>query len=430
MKIKIVIAITLSLLILVTGFFAIKNDLRDNIINKENDRSNNESLIILGNITSFDDAVNVFGFNLFRQMNYNLKDNSNIFYSPYSVFTALAMTYEGARNDTLKQMREVLKIEQGNASFHQYMKVLYEYLNQNGKYNISTANALWIKENLHLLEEYTNIIKTFYYGELSHIDFSDTNEASNIINLWINSNTNGLIKDLIKREDIDPIFTALILTNAIYFKGMWEVQFDPNNTTEKDFKVINESKIRAPTMQLINTDNLFNYTENDDLQILELPYSGNDISMVILLPKKDIDLSHIISLIDNDKLKNWIKSMSKESVDIYLPKFKIETPTFELKDYLISLGMNNPFTNLADFSGITGSNDLYIEKILHKAFIEVNEEGTEAAAATVVEMRLTVDHGGEESIITFNVDHPFLFLIQQKDTGTVLFMGKVINPIL
>jgi len=391
----------------------------------EDKESEDETLIITGNISSFDDAVNVFGFNLFRQL-YDDNDG-NIFYSPYSVFVALAMTYEGARGVTAEEMAEILNIEQDNESFHQYMQLLYGFLNQNDEYNISTANALWIKQELELLGEYLNIIQTYYGGEAANVDFNNPQEAADIINEWIENQTNNLIKDLIKPDYINPM-TALILTNAIYFKGMWEVQFDPENTTDREFEVSPSQTVDVSTMHLTETEDYFNYTETDELQILELPYTGDDVSMVILLPKDDSDLSEIINTIDNDKLAEWTNSMTQENVDIYLPKFKVETDTYTLNNYLINLGMPAAFSSQANFSGIIDFFDLFISKVVHKAFIEVNEEGTEAAAATAVIMELTAINGGGSSRIVFDADHPFLYLIKHKETGTVLFMGTLSNP--
>jgi len=219
----------------------------------------------------------------------------------------------------------------------------------------------------------------------------------------------------------------LILTNAIYFKGIWKTQFDPVNTTNRTFETTAGTSVEVPTMSLVNTEDVFYYTETDELQILELPYTGDDISMVILLPK-DNDLSSVISTIDNDMFSTWIESMVETSVDIYLPKFEVET-SYKLKDYLIALGMNIPFSSAADFSGITGGKDLFISEVVHKAFIDVNEEGTEAAAATAVIMIETAPNGGGSSRIVFDCDHPFLYLIQHKQTGTILFMGSISDPL-
>ena len=425
MKLNPIASIIVALIVITTVAIVLTNEkVTNNDISEEKQESDNDdNSIVVGNISSFDEAVNVFGFNMFKQLNY--ENDGNIFFSPYSVFTALAMTYEGAKGVTADEMSSVLSVEQDNESLHYYMKSLYEFLNnENDDYNISTANALWVKENLQLLDDYLKVIWDYYGGDATDVDFNNPQEAAGIINQWVENNTNGLIKDLITESAISPL-TALILTNAIYFKGVWKVQFDPENTTDKDFEISSGNSVKVSTMNLIETEDVFNYTETDDLQILELPYTGNDLSMIILLPKNN-DLSDIIDLIDNDKLSEWKESMSEISLDIYLPKFKVET-SYSLKDTLKQLGMEDPFTLSADFSGITGGKDLFISNVVHKAFVEVNEEGTEAAAATAVIMDLTAVNG-DSSRIVFDCDHPFMYLIQHKETGTILFLGSISDP--
>jgi serpin B len=375
----------------------------------------------VGNQT-FPDAVNTFAFNFFREL-YS-SDNDNMFISPYSIFSALAMTYEGAKENTAEEMADVLGIKQDNTSFHMYVKTLYEEFNaETIQYNISTANALWVRKNLELLEPYLTIIRDYYGGYATEVDFTNPTKSAEIINQWIENKTNGLIKDLITESAIDPL-TALILTNAIYFKGIWKTQFAPENTTERTFNTQAGDSIDVPTMSLTNTKDIFNYTETENIQMLDLPYTGNDISMLILLPKNG-DLSSIINTIDTSTFSEWINSMVENMVDIYLPKFKIET-SYTLNQYLQNLGMKIPFSTSADFTGIIGSGGLFISQILHKAFIDVNEEGTEAAAATAVIM--TLSQNGGSSRIVFNCDHPFLYIIQHRHTGTILFMGTINDP--
>ena len=422
-KQKQAISIIIVFIIIASASYMVFQYQSDLNIDEEPVPGDNGTLEPLGNLT-FRNAINAFTFNFFKELS---NDNTeNIFISPYSIFTALAMTYEGAEGDTADEMASVLSVEQDNASFHEYMKNLYELLNeQNEDYNISAANALWIKKNFQLLETYLSVIRDFYGGEATEVDFSNPEESAEIINNWVENHTNNLIQDLITPDVIDPL-TALILTNAIYFKGVWRVQFDPINTTDRDFETNTEDTIQVPTMKLVDTEDVFYYTETDDLQILELPYTGDDLSMMILLPKNN-DLSDIIDTIDDDSFLEWKESMIERNVDIYLPKYKVETK-YSLKPHLQQLGMNNPFTPIADFSGITGGKDLYISSVVHKAYIDVNEEGTEAAAATGVVMVLTSNGGGGSSRITFDCDHPFLYLIQHTQTGTILFMGKVVDP--
>jgi len=423
MKLKYIVSILTVFIVISAAVFValLQNQSGSDIIN-EDVTSDDEELTPVGD-PPFHEAVNAFAFDIFREAHEG--NEGNLFISPYSIFTALAMTYEGARGETADEMTTVLSVEQDNESFHTYMKNLYEVLNtKNEEYNISTANALWVKENLQLLEVYLNVIREYYGGDATEVDYSNPTEAAAIINQWVENQTNGLIKDLITADAISPL-TALILTNAIYFKGIWKTQFDPVNTTNRTFEISAGTSVETPTMSLIDTEDVFNYAETDDLQILELPYTGDDISMIILLPKNN-DLSSTIDTIDSDMFSEWTESMVETKVNIYLPKFKVET-SYTLKNYLIELGMNIPFTSSADFSGITGGKDLFISQVIHKAFIDVNEEGTEAAAATAVIMELT-SNGGSSRIV-FNCNHPFIYLIQHKQTETILFMGSISDPL-
>jgi len=426
---KPIIAIIVSLLILGTAVVVLITNFPPSPIKEETEKPKNEPPLHLGNITSFDDAVNAFSFDIFKKFLNDTQNEGNIFTSPYSIFTALAMTYEGAKGTTADEMKKVLNIEQNNESFHEYMQSLYQYLNTNKTYNISTANALWIKENYPLLKEYKNLILTYYGGNSTDMNFSNPEHAAKIINGWIENKTHNLIKNLISPGNIDPNNTDLILTNAIYFKGSWQIQFDGKNTTEKPFKISKEKSTDVETMRFIGTHDQFNYTENQIMQIVELPYTGNEMSMTILLPKEGYTTQDIIRSMNHVSYKELIDSMNNTELDISLPKFKIETPLYTLNTYLKELGMPTAFTADADFSGINGFGQLCISSVLHKAFIEVNEKGTEAAAATAVVM-VTSAYPGQNVTqrIVFNADHPFIFLIQHKTTGTILFMGEVTDP--
>ena len=437
MKSNIIIAGIVALIVIIASVLAVivyKEPKEPHPNTSQTDTgSKNGSTPALGNITSFDEAVNYFAFNLYKKFYNDPQNTGNIFNSPYSIFTALAMTYEGAKGLTAEEMANVLSIEQDNESFHEYVQALYYYLNENSEYNISTANALWPSVDYTLLQEYIDVIETYYGGRVSNVDYSNPQAAAEIINNWVEDQTNNLIQDIVPASAIDPVLTKLILTNAIYFKGTWEVQFDEDNTTDREFTTSLGEKIDVPTMKLENTEYLFNYTETQDLQVLELPYNGNDISMMIFLPKQESGLSEMIDSMDKDSYSDLIDSMGEHRIDeIYLPKFEIKTPLYTLNDYLINLGMPTAFdSELADFSGLDGIGGLYIGKVLHKAFIEVNEEGTEAAAATAVIMLTTgIGPDDEPQRITFDVDHPFLFTICHKETNTILFMGTVTNPLL
>jgi len=424
MKYQYIITIIVATLIIsACAFIVILQNQSDSDLINEDIIPDEEESNPVGNL-SFHDAVNTFSFDIFKEI-YTANED-NLFISAYSIFTALAMTYEGARSETAEEMADVLNVEQDNESFHNYMKNLYEVLNtKSSEYNISTANALWLKENFQLLEAYLALINGYYGGDATKVDYSNPAEAAEIINQWVEDQTNGLIKDLITADAISPL-TALILTNAIYFKGIWKTQFDPVNTTDRSFETTFGSTIEVPTMNLVGTEDVFTYTETDEVQILEMPYTGDDISMIVVLPKNN-DLSSIINSVDNDMFSTWMNSLDETYVDIYLPKFEVET-SYNLNDYLKALGMNIPFSSSADFSGITGAKDLFISDVVHKAFIDVNEEGTEAAAATAVVMTTSVNGGGSSRIV-FECNHPFMYLIYHKQTETILFMGSISEPL-
>jgi len=431
MKTQYIIGIIIGVILI--GSAVIFFSLNQNDVADENTNENDSDIISDINLSSeiqFHESANNFGFELLQEFITYPDYNENPFFSPYSIFTALAMTYEGAAGNTADEMATVLNIKQDNESFHQYVHNLYITLNNNTEYTISTANALWIKQNFQILEQYLSDVEQVYNAESTNIDFSNTEQAAQIINQWVENKTNTHIQNLISPEAIDPVLTKLILTNAIYFKGTWEVQFDKENTTDRPFTVSSGETIDVPTMNLIDTENVFNYTETDEFQMLELPYSGDELSMIILLPKENNDLSTIINSITEEEYVEWIYSMTENEVNIYLPKFTITTPLYSIVDMLSNLGIHDAFDLQADFSGIDGGYDLYIAYVFHKAFIDVNEEGTEAAAATAVIMNFKSVNGGGNSRIVFDCNNPFLYLIQHKETGTILFMGTMDNPVL
>jgi serpin B len=366
------------------------------------------------------EVMDEFSFDLYGKLSAQA-DEENLFLSPYSVFVALAMTYEGASGVTADEMASVLHVPQGNETMLCSFGRIYNLLNQDKEYTLSTANALWIKEEFPFLQSYLDYIDHYYMGKATPVNFTDASGAAEMINQWVEEQTKEKIKDLIAESDIDPL-TALILTNAIYFKGLWAYQFDPASTTDGDFTLPSGESIQTPMMRYAKSGEYLNYSETEDVQIVELPYKGDALSMIVILPKEK-DLAEIEANLDYETFTSWKQNLTQQTVDVVFPKFTMETE-FSLKDVLMDMGMKTCFSQNADFSGMTGHKDLFIEKVRHKAFIEVTEEGTEAAAATSVHMALT----SAPSMIEFHADHPFLFLIQLKETGTILFMGHVTAP--
>jgi len=366
-------------------------------------------------------ANNQFAFELYSEL--NKAENSNIFYSPYSISSAIAMTYEGAKGQTADEMKSVFHFPESNI-LRPNFAAIYNDINKRTKaYELRTGNALWVQHDYPFLEDYTNRVEKYYGGKAANLDFiKETEKSRQTINSFIEEQTNNKIKDLIPSGALTPIM-RLVLTNAIYFKGTWEWEFDKSDTREQDFKITPTNIVKTPMMFMDNDKAEFNYADIGDLQILELPYKGEEISMLILLPTEN--LAAIEPSLTAEKLKEWKSQMNEFKLDaIYLPKFEFDTKYF-MKDTLSAMGMPTAFEwPGADFSGMDGTEMLYIDKVIHQAYVKVDEKGTEAAAATAI----MVGFGSAGPRNVFRADHPFIFIIQEKETGNVLFMGRVTNP--
>lgn len=363
---------------------------------------------------------------------YHLKDKEegNIFFSPYSISSALVMTYEGAKGETAEEMRSVFYFpEDDNIRRTEYAAMIDEINKKDKKYKLHTANALWAEKDYQFLDEYFEIVERYYKGKATNLDFKKNAEKARItINNWVEEKTNNKIKDLIPQGMVNAL-TRLVLTNAVYFKGEWVKQFNENDTKNEDFRISKNNVVKVPMMRRTDEEAKFNYAENNKLQILEMPYSGEELSMLILLPRDD-DLEALEDSFSAKNLSKWKKDLEEQRVKIFIPKFKFETKYLMAND-LREMGMPTAFEwPGADFSGMDGTKDLFISEVIHQAFVEVNEEGTEAAAATAVAMELGAMEGWKPpKIPIFRADHPFIFLIQEKDTGNILFMGRVNNPL-
>ncbi|MFH1441702.1 MAG: serpin family protein [Candidatus Omnitrophota bacterium] len=385
-------------------------------------------VVFAQDVSSIVDGNNQFAFELYSK--YKSRDG-NIFFSPYSISSALAMTYEGARGETADQMQAVFHFPENASTRRDSFLKLYQQINKKDKkYKLSTANALWAQKDYKFLEDYFNLIEEYYGGKATNLDFAKDTERSRVtINSWVEDQTNNKIKNLVP-SGILTSYTRLVLTNAVYFKGFWLKQFGKKDTKDENFRIAPGNTIKAPMMHLNGEELEFNYAQTDKLQILELPYEGKELSMLILLPKED-DLGSIEGVLSRDKLTEWKGLLRREKVEVYLPRFKFETKYFMAND-LENMGMPDAFTpgidygGKADFSGMTGNKKLNIDEIIHQAFVDVNEEGTEAAAATAVMMADGIEM--PETIKIFKADHPFVFIIQDRSTGNILFVGRVSDP--
>jgi len=373
-------------------------------------------------VSSVINANNQFALELYSK--YKSKED-NIFFSPYSISTAVAMTYEGAKGQTADEIQSVFHFPKDASVRQPAFASIYNELNKGSSdYTLKTANALWAQKDYQFLQDYFNTVGKYYGGKVTNLDFKNDAENSRVtINKWVEGQTNDKIKDLIPAGQIDST-TRLVLTNAIYFKGTWVWQFDKSKTREADFRVSPTKTVKAQMMGMDPEKAKFNYAETDDLQILEMPYKGEELSMLVLLPK-EATLDNLEKSITLEKVNQWKTSMKEEKMDaVSVPKFKFETKYFMAED-LADMGMPTAFSsNDADFSGMTGKKDLFIGFVIHQAYVDVNEEGTEAAAATAVGMKLTAVMPSR----IFIADHPFVFIIQETKTGNILFLGRVTDP--
>ncbi|HOQ05074.1 MAG TPA: serpin family protein [Anaerohalosphaeraceae bacterium] len=362
------------------------------------------------------------------------KPVENIFYSPYSISSAMAVVFAGARGVTERQFCDALHFWLPQEPFHEAMGRLEKHLKKQASkndYELTIANALWMDRKTAFAEPFLQQVQGCYSANLERVDFAaNPSGAARTINQWVEKQTRERIKNLIPEGTLDTL-TRLVVTNAVYFKGKWALPFDPQLTRTEWFTVstytiqedgpkVETRRVQVPMMT--RKDN-FGYAENDLCQILELPYTGGDLRMVILLPK-DPDLIQLEQALTADTLAEWLSRLHRREVEVYLPRFTF-TWQSELKPVLIALGLTDGFSMTADFSGITGGKDLFLTNVLHKAFVKVDEEGTEAAAATGAVMKLV---SIQAPLPVFRADKPFVFLIQDKPTGTVLFVGRVADP--
>lgn len=368
------------------------------------------------------EADNLFGIKLFKEVVQAEEPEKNVMISPLSVSLALAMTYNGADGDTKEAMEETLELaglttDQINENY----KILIDALSSvDPKVLMSIANSIWYKHTFSVEQDFININQNYYYAEVSPLDFYDPN-AVNTINNWVADKTNDLIMEVL---DYIPADAVMYLINAIYFKGIWEFEFDEADTEEESFYLSDGTTKDVPMMV---QEESFNYLSNDVIQAVEMPYGSGNYSMIVLLPQTGKTLNDVVDALTNENWNSWLGEFRKEEkVVIHLPKFKFEYKNL-LNDELITMGMGiafDPFN--ADFSKINPDRQLYISRVIHKSFIEVNEEGTEAAAVTVVEIFET--SAGGETFIPFYVNQPFLFAIKEQYTNSIIFIGKVMDP--
>jgi len=367
-----------------------------------------------------------FAFELYKALR---EENGNLFCSPYSISLALAMTYAGARGETEQQMTDTLHFTLSQNRLHPAFNSVDIELGKRGEgaegkdgdgFRLNIVNVIWGQKGYQFLPAFLDVLAANYGAGLRTLDFANAPEESRItINKWVSDQTEGRIEDLIPQGLID-ILTRLVLTNAIYFNAAWQYPFSEDTTRDAPFYLLDGKEVTLPMMSQTES---FGYAEGDDYQAVELPYDGGELSMVIFLPRED-HFEAFEGALDAEQVDAIVNALEQRQVALTMPKFEFES-AFKLKPALAAMGMPVAFTEGADFSGMTGGHDLFIKEVVHKAFVSVDEAGTEAAAATAVIMKLTAL---PPKLVEVTVNRPFVFLIRDIETGTVLFLGRVVDP--
>ena len=370
------------------------------------------------------ESNNSFTFDVMHNINKDdiSKDGTNMFVSPFSIYDALAMAYDGAAKKTAKEMRSVMKFKKDQTESHdEFVKLLNEYKKDNSVFTIT--NAAVAQKNYNFLDSYMKCLKDFD-ATISQADFSKPEERADAvkkINDWVSKNTNKKITDLLSNNDIDEL-TRLILLNAIYFNANWSTEFKGEKTRQMTF--YGKNSVEYVTDFMNGTQNVA-LSQNDDAQMMKIDYEKEKASMFIIMPKENVDIDKYISELDEQKFASLEKSMQTFKADVSMPKFKIES-RFEMKKVLMEMGIKAAFTKSADFSKMNGKSNLLIDEVIHKSFIEVSEKGTEAAAATAVVVR-------EKSMVMKDnpkvvINRPFVFVIRENKNNAILFIGKYVKP--
>ena len=369
-------------------------------------------------------ASNGLAWDLYRQLGLR---QGNLFFSPANVELALSMAYTGAAGSTAQEMRDVLNLgplkdpRQVARAFGTLQQSLFT---EDQPFTLELANSLWGQDGFPFRGDFLVGLEDEYGAGLRAADFANQPEAARTdINRWVADQTADRIPELFPAGSIDRN-TRLVLANAIYFLGQWEHPFSGTKTSDRRFRLTPDSSVHVPTMNQTGT---FAYAEDEDCQILALPYEGERLSMIVVLPREQDGLSRVESRLNNEVLAGWNRDLAQHKVKVYLPRFSLEG-SYSLNENLSDLGMPTAFSSGADFSGMSAAGRLAISKVVHKSFIDVFEKGTEAAAATGMSMMLTSLPVEDPDMVRFIADHPFLFFIQDRESELVLFLGRVSDP--
>lgn len=378
---------------------------------------------------TFARSTRAFAVDLWRQVRTR---EGNVAVSPASLSTALAMTWAGARGETASQMASTLHFGDDADALHRAAQAQIEAWNdpERETYELSVANRLFAQDGMPLEEDFVALTRDRYGAPVELVGFrSDPEQARQHINGWVSSQTHQRIDELLPEGSLDSL-TRMVLTNAVYFHGDWQTQFDEDATSDRPFHLAGGEDASVPTMQLTSR---FGYAQQGGVSLLQMPYVGDELAMLFVLTAERDGLSSLEESLTVEQLDAWTEALSEQQVQVELPRFRVEDPAgLPLKETLIAMGMPVPFSARdADFTAMSDPSDsaeqLHIDNVYHQVFVEVNEEGTEAAAATGVVMAAR-GAGGPPPRPVFRADHPFLFLIRDVRSGTILFMGRVADP--
>ena len=364
---------------------------------------------------------NAFAVDFYKQISQN--NDKNHFFSPVSVYVAFSIVYEGARNNTATQIADVFGFDPDALTRHNSTAQLMASINRDDPHAaLDMANALWVVKWIEPYESYLDTARQTYRADIERVDFP-TQESIDKINQWASDNTNEKITEVIQAKDVGPN-TIMVINNAIYFKGTWVSQFDPADTKKSDFWTNQTHNIKTDFM---NQKGIFNYTHSDGVTVLQMPYEGDRLSMFVILPDDRDGIDALGELLSADIIEQWGDKLQESEVVVSMPKFKMKTH-YDLGEPLSNMGITDVFKDeISDLWGIadTRPNIIFVSKAVQDAFVDVNEEGTEAAAVTTIILTM---ESAPPPPIRFTADHPFVFIIHDDESGTILFMGKVADP--
>jgi len=368
-----------------------------------------------GQTNYYSKALNQYSFDLYDKTKV---ENENILLSPISTYYALLMIYKGSKKETEKEFKKVLYLRKSNSQQSNYLQNLISKSDSLAPLIIS--NSIWIDKKFKIKKRYLKVVTDKYLTELNHTDFSKTESAVYDINKWVSDNTKGKIKKIVNTDNLNSN-TKLLISNAVYFKSEWQNKFKKGKTTPAIFYTDTKNQFK---LDFMNTTENLKYYENDDYQFISKPYKDSDFSFCIILPKKLFGIGKIEKKINNKTLNNILENTSSTKISLSIPKFEMES-SYDLSDALEHDGLKSAFKENADFSEISGKSSLKLSKVLHKTWIQFDEEGTEAAAATATVGMVT---GLRPTNLFFKADHPFIFFVTDNKSGAIILMGRYVIP--